>query len=720
MRPDPIFLGMGSEGEVYRVGSEVVKTFRPGLPSDEQVRWLERTLPHCGEHMPASSAWTRRGERWEFRYPFEPTEPVTRLEREPLLRFLRFCIREGIVCLNFKLANFRWRRGELYFVDIGQLILPFHLPFFRDLCARAFLLLEHGHTDESLSGVTASLRVPGTLESLPGFADFFREVVMGEAQRFLATAPVIQRSAAPSATAGDVTLLVKCCAMDAADLEEQLVHIVGQLSAPRRFGEVVVAVDPFEGPFLRQYRPGDLTSLLRTLKALRSQGTIDRVLVAPRDAREVAALNRRWFAAECEQTHTEAGVPVHPQLWAFEQVKSRYLLQCDADVLIGRSDRGHDYLADLVAACEPEDVIGVGFNIPFPADEAPHPYGAPPGDFVPEVRCGLLDLDRLRALRPLPNSIQNGHLQLTWYRSLQRAQQTRGLRFVRGGDPRTYYVHPPNALKEVPSLIERVRNLVEANALPPEQMGRWDVMGPPERWQYPARQEDVVFLVMGGNIPLEKVERCARSLLVQSRQDFGTIVVDDGSLAHHARAVRELFAGFGRRGTFIHHQVHRGRLSNKWHYIRSLVPRAETLIAVLDMDDYLMHAGVAELLAQVAAGGAELAVGASFRPDKPIKLYPLDFRSAAKHRGAGNVWVHLRCFTRSAFDRLCMEDLNLDGDWIRDCSDYVTMVPMACRTSHHVILGGLLHVHERSTMAGEAIRRNRNRIIDEVLRRNQP
>ena len=50
-----------------------------------------------------------------------------------------------------------------------------------------------------------------------------------------------------------------------------------------------------------------------------------------------------------------------------------------------------------------EKTFGVGFNIPQPKEVGFNQYQ---GSFVPEVRCGLFDLERMIKERPFPNSLK--------------------------------------------------------------------------------------------------------------------------------------------------------------------------------------------------------------------------------------------------------------------------------------------------------------------------
>ena len=152
-------------------------------------------------------------------------------------------------------------------------------------------------------------------------------------------------------------------------------------------------------------------------------------------------------------------------LYAFEITNGMYTLQADADVIICRRDWNHDYLSDMINAVESaENVVSVGFNIAHKTDEF-RPYSAPMlGEYVPEVRICLFRKERFLSLRPFPNELLNGKLKLTWYRSLQNLQKKNGLISLRGGDGRTFYIHPQNQVKKDLHFLFGVMEKVERNS----------------------------------------------------------------------------------------------------------------------------------------------------------------------------------------------------------------------------------------------------------------
>ena len=706
-------LGCGWEGLVILKDGEVQKHFRDGVLPDDHVGWLQRTLRDVTPHLP-EPVWSKTGDAWTMRYPWLETEPVQTLELNKLRDFFVFCLRKNIVCANINHANLRQQPGGgLVFVDVGRDVLPMNVDYFRDACARGFVLAELGWSDEELRRRSLELRNETMLRSLPDFTEFYSSILHEHARQQWQVGVIPPWPATPEVESR-VTLLIKACAMDAATLAGQVRHIIGQLERPRRFGERVLVIDPYRGPFLRQHCVGDWQMLMETAENLRATGLLDRVLVAPDDLQSVTAINERWFSLRCDRSHSATGVPVAPQLWAFEQLRTRYVLQCDVDVLLGRRDATHDWLVEMLDAAAASGVLGVGFNIAHAPDTWARPYDAPPGDYMPEVACGLMDLERMKACRPLPNTITEGRLTLTWYRSLQQHQRQHGLRTLRGGDPRTFVIHPPNSWKSDSAALDRVRDLVSQGRLPSMQFESWALAGSPADWNYECRHEPIVFVVKGRNTVPAKVERCLRSLAMQDDRDFGIVLVDDASDNGNAPVLPHLLRPFTGRCTLVCRSRRHGYMPNTLVAVRDIISSPDALAVVLDLDDALLHRSVVTRLKQAVGDGADVVLAAMFRSDKPLKLYHPDF-ATTRQKWGGEVWIHLRSFRKRLLDALPIEAFQLDGKWIEDCEDYATMIPLVEMARKPVYLSEYLYFHERSVPTTPELRSFRDGIVRQIL-----
>ena len=245
----PMLLGAGQEGEVRLVNGFVEKQFHIDALTDENVAWLKHLLLGVMPFLPEPS-WSKSSLGWLLRYPWFETAPVDSISIDEARQFLLFCLSKNLVCANIKRSNFRRRQPTgLTFVDIGAWILPMNVDYFRDSTARLFAICKFQWSDDEIRRRSHELREPGFIECLPGFTDFYAQLLQDFAQSQWHSVNCDKESSI-HASANDVTLLIKACAMDAEYLTNQLTHIVEQLSRPLSFKERVLLIDPFRGPFL--------------------------------------------------------------------------------------------------------------------------------------------------------------------------------------------------------------------------------------------------------------------------------------------------------------------------------------------------------------------------------------------------------------------------------------------------------------------------------------
>lgn len=694
-------LGIGQEGIVWRDGDRVRKRFYPWAMDVDTVQWLRPLCDAAGEDGPIPRVdWVVEAEgEVECYYPWiDSTEFRTKLPEQTVTHFLRQLHRQKFVTSNIKRSNFRvLENGRLVYVDIGKDIVPFTPSRFLDAAARLYSIAILGNSDHELARRTSLLREHEALEKLAGFAPFYRSLVEN---LFPHVRPIITDAGSPQTrSARDVTLLIKACPQDAALMEDQVRHIVTQLSHPTRAVTIVLAIDSYQGPYLRQFAEGDLGRVRTTAAELKSTGAVDEVWYSPTDDAQVHATYARWFGnSAIRETHTASGAPLFSQLWAFDQVRTRYVLQCDVDVLIGRKDLHHDFLADMLLAAQPEDVLGVGFNIPQ-ATEGFTPYQAEPGNFIPEIRFGLLDLVRLQGLRPIANPVKEGRFEWMWHRAVHRRQQQTGMRCVRGGDSRSFYVHPRNEDKRHENL-PTWRDLIAQGVVPNQQKGKWDLVAVAE-WSYSVRTEPLVFLMKGRSTEYALLKRSIDSLRMQEDQRFGIIVIEDGGGFDETWFIPGLLGPLRERTTLI-------RRRNRYGYIRNFIEAVEvvcqnddTLVVTLDLDDALMSSTVSTRLMDAIDNGADLVHGVMFRPNKPLHLYEPEYHYP-RAKGGGNVWSHLRGFRKSLFQQIPKDHLRVGGHWVEDVTDYAMMIPLAELARKPVFIHDTFcYYHERAPYSPE-------------------
>lgn len=704
-------LGWGCEGIVRLHDGLVHKHFYPGALTDEHARWLDGALRNSVILPRARLACEDRAGAWVASYEHEPTLPANVIDRRAADEFLRACLRERVVVGNISRSNLRQRGdGRLVCIDIGQWVRPMDVSILRDSAARLFGISALGFADDELLRRRADHSRPEIWSRLGGFAEFYGTVVAGHLAPNVSIPSETHRHPRHS----EVSLLIKACAMDARDARSQITHIVEQLVGPWDFAERILLVDPHPGPFVRAHGGADRGSLSALAAELQARGVLDRVIVAPTEPHHVRRTNQDWFGLECSATHSSLGVPVTPHLWGFDQVRTRYVLQCDIDVLIGRRRLEHDYLAEMLEACGREGVVSVGFNIARAPGSAPRPYDAEVGEYKPEVRCGLLDLDRLRAQRPLPASLVAERLAWNWYHALHEAQRQRGLRSLRGGRPDSFYVHPTNDRKGDQEFLDRVRDLTAQGHVPTAQWERWDLAGGQGDWTYRRRAEPIVVLAKGRNTGGDRLRRFARGLAAQDDPGFGVIVIDDASDDGGGQVVRRSLDWLGDRLTLVRHATPRGRMFNNVLAIRELCTNPDTMVVIVDLDDALADRGVLSRVRVLAAAGHDVVLAAPFRPDSPTKIHKPNVEAPRESFG-GDVWIHMRAFKKRLFDLIPDDALQLDGYWVEHCEDYATMIPIVELSARPTYVPEYMYLHERGTVLDNEGRRQHEVTIERLL-----
>jgi len=692
-------LGWGQEGVVFRNHEGTFKQFYPHAMSSLDTRNIQELAraTHGAiadfDIVPAATA----GARIQYNHTATRLMP-TRIGVAPIRRYLAKLYRSRVVTANIKRDNMRMTEaGDLQYIDIGRDIVPLSASRFLDVAARLYAIGELGWSDHELARRRTEQTPVEALQCLPGFDAFYRDLMVELHPWLVSETPEsLPTSGAP--VHADVTFILKACAQDADWLRSQVMHIVGELRHVSLPGRVVLLIDPFEGPFLRQHAAGDGARLHFEAERLKQEGWLNEVWVAPRDGEAIGATYAAWFGrSDIMESHTAGGAPLFSQIWAFQQVTTRYVLQCDVDVLISLADRDHDILNDMKQATLDESVWCVGFNIPQ-TEPGYRPYQGSPDAFPPEVRFGLLDLERILERRPFPNTVRDHRFEQMWHRVLEAMQPVMGMRSVRGGDSRSRYIHPLNVDKD-PDAIPRIRDLFSQGVIPAGQRGHWDV-NPEAAWSYPHRGEAVVLLLLGRDTPSAKLDRCMESIKRQTNQGFGVIFIDDGGHTGASVGLHHKLAWLGDRLTLIRRPTHVGYIANFREAIESICVHDETMLVVVDQDDALLGYDVIDRIVQAREQGADLLNGPMFRPDKPLQLYPVSYQ-APRSSGGGNVWAHLRAFRKSLFEKVPKSAWDEAPD-TSILSDFLTMVPMAeLARSPRYLDGPYVYLHDRGAYPSE-------------------
>ncbi len=705
-------LGSGKEGFVFTDGRRSYKFFRDGqasLSSDSLAFLRDRlgsntNLPH--RILPVEEVWAD-GPHLVLVSPLVRGEHYTGGHWWELVELLRECRALGVALTNIHPDNLLVTGGGLVFVDLGVSVEPITEPLWEQMVRRAFLSFRwHGRADLR-ELMTRSLREDPP--ELDGVSLLFSDV-SGEAPR--SRSARLARSPGP---VREVTLLIRTCLMEWRTIEFQVRHLVGQLESPHRFREILLVSDMSPGPFTRQYDSPNAAAHQEALVRLLDDGILDRVVVVPRDPETVTATARGWFDLETTNPNSQRGEATHSSLYGFDQSRTDLVLQVDSDCLIGRPDPQYDYLGAMMHELE-ENVHAVTVSLPVPL-VAPQDYteGNDLRKWRVEVRCALFSRARLARLLPLPNRLVDGQLEFSWHRALDAKLAASTGQSYRGGNPGAYMVHVPNSRKTDRNTWFNIALAVGRGRTNPGQFGKADLVGSAGDW-LGRREEDLIFLVRGRDVPLPRLRRCVESLLSQRDQQFGVILVDAGSTNGMPEYLEELSQHELRgRATLYRNWESVSSMENQVTAIRELVARPESIVALLDADDALLGPHVVDRLRDAYRQGADLTVGSMIRTDRATD-YTVTLVNPRAHRG-GNVWQHLTTFRRRLFDRIHEEDLKVDGKWIPYAEDWAIMLPLVEMASHPIWIREPIYLHDPSWDSRGYSREEREQMIARICQK---
>lgn len=738
------YLGQGSEGVVFHDGVSVYKVL------SQQKRDKAEIYRRLSFFFNISSSGCfykidnliEYGDFFIEKYKYEPSTPCDSISEKEAVDFLTECWQNHFVIKDCKIKNFVRTSHHIKLIDMDA--CNYNDNLFLNMCIRMYLFVNYKSSmdsvsfqrlkrsainnfdlpelndvkkfvnkvfahiihQESLSEISKFKAPEGfagdlyTCKTLPDLDKlFFHKIKCG---KFIEDAVIsdltlndklyfepqkiglVYRELRP--LKDKVTLLIKTCPQDAPTIEANIKHIVRLLSSPNPFYEVAVSIDTKETNFLREYNStGNLTQLIEIVQKLVDDKVIDRFIVF--DAEKTKEINKRWFGIKSNQAHTTKNIPVSSQLSAFEQCQGDYILQCDCDVLIGRKDFSHSFLEDMLSELKQnEKVLFVGFNI-YNQESKPY-FGFENGGFVPEVRFGLFKKERLFALRPFPNSVDNeGRLKLSWYRSIEQFQKQSGYCSIRGGDNRSFYIHPQNYRKTEPYAWMTILDRVEQLQIPDIQYGGFDCEGSFYDWAAPKRAEKMIVVSCFRNIPIDRFLRFWCSLMSQDFQDFGIILCDNGSDNGTPFLIERLIQPYKNRITFIRSRVVLPKIQLEYQAIHYFCSNQQSVIAMIDGDDALIGKNtLSDIYSKYDTWHIDASVGRVHQTCflQPHYKYPANFIDPRNADG-GNVWQPLKTFRKYLFDSIPLTHFKYKSfnkiklnrnPWIEENDDCVMMIPI--------------------------------------------
>lgn len=533
----------------------------------------------------------------------------------------------------------------------------------------------------------------------------------------------------------NVSLIIKACIQDCEIIYQATKHIIKQIASPNNFNEKIIALDSRESEFLREYNShGNWSKLITEVNKLIDEGIIDKVIFP--ESEDARKINKQYFELNTSKTHTYKGVPVVSQLYAFEEVENNYILQLDCDAIIGRINKKHSFLKDMIAVMDSDEtVISVGFNI-YKGDKTEYiPYfGFEAGGFVPEVRFCLLNRERLHKQLPLSNKLFNNNLKLSWYRSLELKQKQANVCSIRGGSSESFFIHPPNFKKKDKDVWFTKVDRVEQLQIPETQANQFDLIDSYYNWTNPKRNEDLVIISCFRDVSLPRFLRYWYSLTSQTFQNWGLILIDDQSENGISYFIKELIKPYSDKVTFINNKFKMGSAHNIYKGIHYFMNNQNSIVVVLDGDDALIgKKALKNLYEKYYYNKADVVIGKMYRTDKLHAHYNYTPNFINPRLYGGNVWQHIRSFKKYLYDSLGFEDLKIknENQNIQDvllskrfsekmvfpeyCCDFSYMIPIVEMSSNPIWINHFNVLHDRTTINTTDVKKLKNKIIDEIL-----
>lgn len=532
-----------------------------------------------------------------------------------------------------------------------------------------------------------------------------------------------------------VSLVIKACVQDTEIIYEAVKHIVRQLSFPNVFDERILALDIRQTDFLREYNANNTwEKLIEEAQKLVDDFIIDK-FIFPNES-DFSTINQKWFGIKTNATHTIEKVPVTAQLFVFEKAKNDLVLQVDCDAMIGRLSKEHSFLDDMISEIEKnENVLSVGFNIYKGKETSFSPYfGFENGGFVPEVRFCLLKKSRIENVLPLKNELLDNTFKTSWYRALEQRQKETNTCSIRGGDSRSFYIHPQNFKKTDKDVWFTTLDRVEQLQIPESQINEFDLAGSYYDWAISKRNEKLVVISCFRNIPLSRFLRYWYSLISQTNQDWGLVLIDDASDNGISHFIKELIKPFQNRITFIKNRFRVGVAQNTYKAIHYFLENQESVVCIVDADDAIIGKNALKnVLEKYSFFGADVVIGKMYRTDKLHAHYKYTPNFVNPRLYGGNVWQHIRSFKKYLFDSLNFDDLKIankqqQADNIllskrfsqkmvfpEHCWDFAYMIPIVEMSENPMWINHFNVFHDRTTTNTTEIKQRKEEIISEIL-----
>lgn len=153
------------------------------------------------------------------------------------------------------------------------------------------------------------------------------------------------------------------------------------------------------------------------------------------------------------------------------------------------------------------------------------------------------------------------------------------------------------------------------------------------------RNEEMVILMRGRNVPLSKVRRCVASLQTQSFRNWSAVIIDanssNGLEELHEFSLRKML---GNKVTYVRNHTLTAPMENIDYVTSRYAYTPQSIVVYLDLDDALIGRESLSKVKEACGKGTDVTVGSMLRTDKQAE-YQVTFKNPRAHQG-GNVWQH--------------------------------------------------------------------------------
>ena len=214
------------------------------------------------------------------------------------------------------------------------------------------------------------------------------------------------------------------------------------------------------------------------------------------------------------------------------------------------------------------------------------------------------------------------------------------------------------------------------------------------------RSESAVFIIRGHDVSKERFLRCWGSIINQTCDDWGAVIVNDHSDEDLDLTIREFIEPYRNKVTYIKNTESKPILQNIVEAIRDHCSNPDSIIILLDMDDSLLSKDFLSCVEKQYLRGHDMVSTQCIKEGIKNIPYVCDYTNPRNEK-AGDVWVHAKTFKKYLFDAVRPEDFLIDGEMVEPFNELTFMVPISEMASSPIQIKAPLYLWTPSGAYGE-------------------